>query len=254
MGGAHGMPVPPPTAQGRLLLAASLVVAMVLPSLTTAVYFVGLAADTAGPNGVQLVAFAGGKVAQFVLPLLVVLLLQRRLPRPRRPRFDGLALGAGFGLLVVAAMFALYYGWLADSSILSSAPDRVWAKVTQLGLNYAPGIYWVVAAGYAVGHALFEEYYFRWFIFGQLRKLLPFAPAAVVASVAFMAHHVILLYVYLPGNFFRAAVPLSLCIAVGGLFWCWLYERTGTIYSAWVSHGIIDAAIFVLGWILLQRA
>jgi hypothetical protein len=69
-----------------------------------------------------------------------------------------------------------------------------------------------------------------------------------------MAHHVILLYVFLPDHFFVAVVPFSLCIAVGGAFWAWLYERTGAIYSAWVSHGIIDAAIFGLGWVLLSRA
>ena len=88
---------------------------------------------------------------------------------------------------------------------------------------------------------------------GRLRTLLPFTPAAVLSALAFMAHHVVLLYVYLPKYFFVAAVPFSLCIAVGGFFWAWLYERTGTIYSAWVSHGIVDAALFALGWVLMQR-
>jgi membrane protease YdiL (CAAX protease family) len=137
--------------------------------------------------------------------------------------------------------------------MLVSTPQLVREKVAQLGLN-SPVRYGLLLVGYAVVHSLFEEYYFRWFIFGHLRKLLPFAPAAVVSSLAFMAHHVILLYVFLPDYFLIAAVPFSLCIAAGGAFWAWLYERTGAIYSAWISHGIVDAAIFGLGWILLNRA
>jgi membrane protease YdiL (CAAX protease family) len=190
---------------------------------------------------------------QFLVPLLVVWLLQRRVPWPERPRFGGMVTGAASGLLVAAGIFALYYGWLANSRILAGAPDAVREKVTQLGLA-SPARYWLLAAAYTFGHSLFEEYYYRWFVFGYLRKLMPLAPAAIASSLAFMAHHVILLYVLLPGQFLVAAVPLSLCIAVGGAFWCWLYERTGTIYAAWVSHGIVDAAIFVLGWILLRRA
>jgi uncharacterized protein len=234
-------------------LAAALGCAMVLPSLTTYLYFIGLATDTGAANLAQQVAYVTGKIIQFLLPLAVVLLLEKRLPLPQRPRLKGLPAAVGFGLLVAAAMFGLYYGWLAHSQILVNAPERVREKVTQLGLSH-PASYWVLAAGYVFGHSLFEEYYFRWFIFAYLRKLLPFTPAVLVASLAFMAHHVILLYVYVPGRFFEAVVPLSLCIAVGGAFWSWLYERMGSIYAAWVSHGIVDAAIFVLGWILLRRA
>jgi membrane protease YdiL (CAAX protease family) len=203
-------------------------------------------------NPAQQVAYAAGKIVQFLLPLVVVWLVERRLPRPQCPRFEGLFLGTASGLVVAAGIFGLYYGWLVNSPILASAPERVREKVTQMGLA-SPLSYWLLAAAYTLGHSLFEEYYFRWFVFGYLRKLMPFTPAAIASSLAFMAHHVILLYVFLPGKFLVAAVPLSLCIAVGGAFWCWLYERTGTIYAAWVSHGIVDAAIFVLGWILLQR-
>jgi uncharacterized protein len=241
------------TPQRRLVLALALAFAMVLPTLITWLYFVALVTDKDVQNPAQQVAYAGGKVVQFLLPLVVVWLVERRLPRPQRPHFGGLLPGAASGLLVAAAMFGLYFGWLANSPILAGAPERVREKVAQMGLA-SPASYWLLAAAYTLGHSLFEEYYYRWFLFGYLRKLTPLGPAAIASSLAFMAHHVILLYVFLPGQFLVAAVPLSLCIAVGGAFWCWLYERTGTIYAAWVSHGIVDAAIFVLGWILLRRA
>jgi membrane protease YdiL (CAAX protease family) len=242
-----------PNAKSRAFLAFALVVAMTLPSLVTWLYFIVLVTDKDTQNSAQLAASAAGKVVQLLLPIVVIWFLEKRVPRPQRPRFDGIVLGAAFGLLISAAIFVLYYIWLADSPMLATTPQRVREKVTQLGLN-SPLKYASLLVGYVVLHSLFEEYYFRWFIFGHLRKLLPFLPAVVISSLAFMAHHVILLYVIFPNYFFTAAVPFSLCVAVGGAFWAWLYERTGAIYSAWISHGIIDAAIFGLGWVLLSRA
>jgi membrane protease YdiL (CAAX protease family) len=236
----------------RIFPTLALLVAMTLPTAVTYLYFIALATDANQPNPVQQVVYSAGKVVQFSLPLVVVWLLERRFPWPSRPRSDGMILGTSFGLLVAGGMLCLYFGWLADSWILGNTPQLVKAKITQIGLT-SPVSYWSLAAFYTVGHSLCEEYYYRWFIFGQLRKMLSFRPAALLASLAFMAHHVILLYHFLPKSFFIAVVPFSLGIAVGGAFWAWLYERTGTIYAAWVSHGIVDAAIFVLGWILLQR-
>ena len=40
---------------------------------------------------------------------------------------------------------------------------------------------------------LLEEYYWRWFLFGGLRRSMPVAAAVVLSSLAFTAHHVILL-------------------------------------------------------------
>ncbi len=236
----------------RSLLVAALVFGMVLPTVVTYGYFIVLAPDKDAQNPLQQVAFGTGKAIQFLLPLLAVFVIERHWPRLERPRFEGILLGAGFGLLVTAALFGLYYGWLAESPVLGNAPDRVREKIDQFRLH-TPVRYFLFAAVYVVGHSLFEEYYFRWFLFGRLRTLLPFTPAAVLSALAFMAHHVIVLYVYLPNYFFDAVVPFALCIAVGGFFWAWLYERTGTLYAVWVGHGIVDAAIFALGWVLLQR-
>jgi membrane protease YdiL (CAAX protease family) len=114
-----------------------------------------------------------------------------------------------------------------------------------------PARYALLALFIVVAHSLLEEYYWRWFVFGHLRQLMRWTPALVLASLAFMAHHVIVLYVYLPGKFWSAALPLSLAIAVGGAVWAWLYERSGGIWSPWLSHLLIDAGIFIIGWDLL---
>jgi membrane protease YdiL (CAAX protease family) len=66
-----------------------------------------------------------------------------------------------------------------------------------------------------------------------------------------MAYHVVLLFPFFAGKFLTLVMPLSLGIAVGGAVWAWLYERTGSIYAPWLSHLIIDVAIFAVGYDLI---
>lgn len=37
---------------------------------------------------------------------------------------------------------------------------------------------------------------------------------------------------------------LTLAVAVGGAFWAWLYHRSGSLLGPWISHMLVDAAIF----------
>ena len=75
--------------------------------------------------------------------------------------------------------------------------------------------------------------------------------ALLISSLGFMAHHVLLLATYFswssPAMYF-----FSLSVAVGGAAWGWLYERTGSLYGAWFSHLLVDAAIFVIGFAIVH--
>jgi membrane protease YdiL (CAAX protease family) len=103
---------------------------------------------------------------------------------------------------------------------------------------------------YSIAHSLLEEYYWRWFVFSQLRRLIPLAPAIVVSALGFTAHHVLVL-----AHYFGWTSPLTLLfsasVAVGGAFWAWLYERTGSLLGPWLSHLVIDAGIFFIGFKLV---
>src|SRR5262249_22023903 len=108
----------------------------------------------------------------------------------------------------------------------------------------------LLAGFIAVIHSVLEEYYWRWFVFGRLRRLIRPASAAALASLAFMGHHVVVLAVFIPGweRFFTLALPLAFGLGVGGAVWSWLYHRSGSIYAAWISHLIIDASIMAVGY------
>ena len=72
----------------------------------------------------------------------------------------------------------------------------------------APARYVVLAAFLAVVHSLLEEYYWRWFVFGRLRRLVSSPAAILISSLAFMAHHVVVLGRFFPNDFWPAAVRL----------------------------------------------
>jgi membrane protease YdiL (CAAX protease family) len=230
-----------------------LLLAMLGPTVAAQVYFVMLASTGQTPqeaNPALQACYGGSKVVQFALPVLWLGWWQGQRLRPGKLNFDGLTLGLGFGLLVVAAMLGLYFGALKNSPLLVGTPAQLRAKIADFGMG-TPFKFVLMGAFISVVHSLLEEYYWRWFVFGELRKLMPVTFAIVLSSFAFMGHHVVVLAVYLPEHFWRAAVPFSLAVAIGGMVWAWLYYRTGSIWSAWLSHLVIDVGIMIVGYDLL---
>jgi membrane protease YdiL (CAAX protease family) len=237
-----------PAARDSLALA----FAMLLPTAMAWLYFVALASEDRQANLVLVLAFGAGKLLQFSFPAVYVWRFERQRLRPALPGIRGLVAGVGFGLLVAAAALGLYYGWLRHSPLLAGAPEKIYHKLESFGCT-TPARFVALAGFIAVGHSLLEEYYWRWFVFGWLRRYLVLPVAIGLSSLAFMAHHVIVLGVYFPGQFWTLAVPFSLGVAVGGAVWAWLYARTGSLYAAWLSHLLIDAAIMVVGYDMVAR-
>ncbi len=223
--------------------ACGLAFALGFPTLVTMLYFVWL---TEGPGGVQQAAYGLGKVLQFAFPAFWVLAVQRRRLGLRLPGGAGLIEGATFGLAIFGTMMALYHLWLQPSGLLDPAIEPIRQKVASFGVRGPLGFF-ALGAFYSMAHSLMEEYYFRWFVFGQLRRLVSVPAAIVVSSLGFMGHHVVVL-----GTFFGYASPLtwlfSLAVAVGGAAWAWLYHRSRSLYGPWLSHLIIDAAIYTIGY------
>jgi uncharacterized protein len=229
--------------------------ALLFPSVMTWLYFVVLAKPEGGSeaNPAMQIIYGAGKLLQFSLPVLAALAFERRWPRPSMPHLRGLGWGLGFGLVVAAGILALYFGALRGTDYLQQTPAKLQAKLQEFDLA-TPAGFVLLAVFISAIHSLFEEYYWRWYVFGNLERLLPLAPAIAISALGFMGHHVIVLAMYFPGRFFTLALPLSLCVAGGGVAWAWLYHRSGSIYAPWLSHMLIDAAIMVVGYDLMFHA
>jgi membrane protease YdiL (CAAX protease family) len=220
---------------------------LVFPMAITWGYFIFAARYS---TGVQQTTYLVVKTIQFAFPLVWTLIVLGESLKFRRPTADGLMLGVVFSLAVVGAGWLLFDLVMRDKSAFAAAAPRIHEKIAQFGID---SLWKYAALGffYSLIHSLLEEYYWRWFVFRQLRQLVPLWPAIVVSALAFMGHHVILLHV-----FFKEAPILawlfSAAVAIGGVFWAWLYERTGSIYSTWLSHLLIDAGIFWVGYHLVR--
>ena len=159
------------------------------------------------------------------------------------------AVGILFGVFGAAAGSAFYQFVLHDLAVLHVVQGVAEEKARALGLQSLI-IYVFFGAFYTVFHSLLEEYYWRWFVFGQLRMMFPFRASLLISSIGFTAHHIIVL-----GTYFGYAHPLTwvfaLCVGIGGGVWAWMYERSGSLLAPWISHAVIDAAIFFIGYLMI---
>jgi membrane protease YdiL (CAAX protease family) len=245
-----------PAASGALVREwVALIFAMTFPTVFAMAYFIALArtgADAAEPGGspAMQAIYGTGKVVQLLFPI-AYLALTGSAVGPRRPSFAGLSWGLAFGLFTAFLILGIYHSPLRDVFVTDNTAAMVRDKVADMAGGVTPGRFLLLAVFLSVLHSLLEEYYWRWFVFGRLRLVTPVVVAAILSSLAFMAHHVVILHVFLPGRFWSATVPLSLAIAVGGGVWAWLFHRTGSIYSPWLSHMMVDMAIMAVGYQML---
>jgi len=233
-------------------------VALLYPVAYTYVYFIGMAG---APQLLQQAVYSGGKILQFALPLLWIGWLRlrgkdgtvRSVPDTRQTPFSlgrSLTIALGFSLLTVLAIGLIGGLWLLPAGYLKAAGQAIQDRIVPFGIT-TPWRYAALGIFYSVLHSFLEEYYWRWFAFRQLRRLTALAPAAILSGIAFAAHHVLVL-----GMFFGWTSPLAWLaggsVAVGGAFWAWIYERSGRLGIAWLSHMLIDIGVFGMGYWMIM--
>lgn len=232
----------PPTYLSLVLVSLGLV----LPTLVTWVYF--LALDGA-QREYQQAAFVIGKSIQFGLPLVALWLLGGR-AWPKAIHARGLIAGGLFGLAVGGAMVAVYFLAFKPAGTLAPAAAAVRTKVQTLGGASLPAFV-ALALFYSVVHSLLEEYYWRWFAFGRLAEMCRLPLAIGVSAVAFSSHHILVLAHYFGWTTWMTWLSVA-SVATGGAVWAWLYWRTRSLLGPWLSHALVDAAIFFIGYDIMK--
>lgn len=233
-------------------------IAILLPTVMTWIYFVQLAGQGTFTRNIYLVS----KVALGLLPIGWYLWLRYRsmrdenltpspLPKPRHEL--SFRLGLDFGLFTIAIILVIYYVFLKGTGLLNETTVIIHGKLQDAGIR--TGLAFVIMAGFlSILHSAFEEYYWRWFIFGRLRSAVPWLLAALISSTGFMLHHILVLWAFLPGHYGWIMVILfSLGVGFGGFIWCCIYQYTGSLLGAWVAHLCADLAIMWCGWDIIAK-
>lgn len=164
------------------------------------------------------------------------------------PRRGGFGVGAALGLVISAIIIGGY--WLLGDVIVDR--EHLQEVGGRNGLD-DPARYLLLVAYLTVINAALEEYVWRWFVFRQCESAMQGWRAAgmvaVFASAAmFTLHHFIALKLQFG---WTVTVLGSLGVFVGGATWSWLYLRYRSIWPAYLSHAMVDVAVFVVGWWLL---
>ena len=189
--------------------------------------------------------FTACKVWLLLFPLAWWRLVEGGALSFRMARVSGLTAGALSGLVISLVILGAFF--LGGAQLVSR--PHLAARLAAFGLDrlwrYAAGAaYWILV------NSLLEEYVWRWFCTRQCEVIWS-RPAAIALSAVFFAlHHAVALSAYMtPG-------PVLLCsagIAVGGALWSWLYLRYRTIWPGYVSHALVDLAVFAAGaWVLFS--
>jgi CAAX protease family protein len=236
----------PTPAPNRKLVWFGAIFALVYPTLMTWFYFVY---STRFPTNMQQAVYLTGKGIQFVFPLVWVWAVLREPLIQNRPSARGVPLAILFSATVVGSSWFVFNSYLRTTSVFADAAPQIQKRLAMLGIDTV-GKYVLLGVFYSLFHSLLEEYFWRWFAFGQLRRVVRLWPAILLSALAFMGHHVVVL-----GRFFQnemwVGLLLSSAVTVGGAFWAWLYDRTGSLLGPWIGHLMIDAGIFWVGYELI---
>ena len=231
----------------RELSWAVLIPALVIPLLGSLVYFVWFPDGEIGRG-----AYTATKIFLLVYPLLFLRWiglggLTRREERPAPwPSWKTVIWsGLGSGALIAGVGALLMLTPLGD--LVRAGAGEVGEHADDLGFRRH---FILFAVFLSVIHSGLEEFYWRWFVYGQIRRKCPRWAGHTIASVGFAAHHLVVTAQFFP---LALALFLTACVAVGGLIWTLMYERQGTLVGAWLSHFGVDVLLMVVGYQLLMR-
>ncbi|HBL39486.1 TPA: hypothetical protein DDZ10_02335 [Candidatus Uhrbacteria bacterium] len=188
--------------------------------------------------------YGGVKSAMLALPFLAMLAGWRPdaflRGATRRDIFAGVSLGILF-FVIILGFFRLF------PDVFAQAFADALVRAQAFGIA-TPTLFIVVGLLFATLHSLFEEFYWRWFVFGALRSLTPHRTAIILSGLAFSLHHIVILLAFTTP---ALAVLFGLLVGALGSFWSFLYARRGTIITPWISHIIADLAIVVAAYVIL---
>ncbi len=215
-----------------------LLAACVVPGIASLFYFYWL-------DGTLLAKwiYLAAKFFIILFPVLAVREIKSFLATLKPQRTDVL-----YGLY--AALCILGAGALIINSplwqFISAGKAGVAAKVENFNLQDNFLLY---AAAISFIHSLIEEYYWRWFVFGQLNKRFTIYKAHMLAAGAFSLHHFVVCKFYFP---LTTALLLTFVVFCGGVLFSMLYNRRKSLPGAWMAHAAADMVIFYTGFLMLK--
>ncbi len=187
--------------------------------------------------------FALSKIWVFALPVIWLVAVDRKPLSWSRPKKGGFGVAALLGVVMSAAV-VLVYSFRPDETLNT---ERLRTAVLAVGLD-SPGKYLAGAAYWIAVNSVLEEYVWRWFVVRQIRAISTASVAVAGSAAAFTVHHVVAMQVFLSWPLVALA---STGIFLGAATWSWCYVRFQSVWPGYLSHAIVDVAVFAVGYTVL---
>jgi membrane protease YdiL (CAAX protease family) len=187
--------------------------------------------------------FFATKLWILLIPALWFLAVEKGKFSFSKPRHGGFGVAAALGILISTIILIVYL----TAGRLLIEPQTVRKMAENTGLAN-PSIYFAGAAYWILVNSVLEEYVWRWFVVKQCRAFMPAGAAIAVSAMCFTLHHLIAMQVFF--SWLVVAVA-SAGIFVGGVIWSWCYLRYESIWPGYLSHAIVDLAVFAIGYHLI---
>lgn len=155
-----------------------------------------------------------------------------------------IVLGLGMGTLFFITIFSVFQ---AFPDLLSKAFADARPRAETFGIA-TPAAFIIAGLFFSVIHSLFEEFYWRWFVFGAMQTFVRRNAAIVLSGFAFSLHHIVVLLAFTTPFL---ATLFGLAVGAVGSVWAYLTSRRGNIVAPWISHILADLAIVTIGYLLL---
>ena len=160
-----------------------------------------------------------------------------------RPKKKGLLPAIGLGVGIYAVILGGYFllsPFFDFSQIAGALTEN--AGVTKNNFLY-------VSLYISFANSFLEEFFFRGFVFTNLKRHAGRKLAYVFSATAFSLYHVAMMI----GWFSPALFLLVMAgLMAGGMIFNYLNEKLDTIYCSWLTHMFANFAINTIGFILLQ--
>jgi membrane protease YdiL (CAAX protease family) len=184
------------------------------------------------------------------LPLILLIWLSRK-ALSIEFSVKGLLPALTFALAVGLGVYGLSQSQAFLDLLGPSTGNNIAEKLTAFGITSKSGF--IFLAGFTcLFNSFFEEIFWRWGIFRLANGKCGFHKAALLSSLCFSLHHLVVLLKYFPKeNVVALAILFSLFTSIGGYFWCWHYKKWKSLSSLWLSHLLIDVWIMIFAYSLI---
>ena len=184
------------------------------------------------------------KVSLFLLVPLVASKLDRNVSylSSLRPKKKGLLFAVFLGICVYGLIVGAYFATrgIFDFSKIAGSLTR---DMGVTGENFL-----FVSLYISFVNSFLEEFFFRGFVFNNLKSSGGRTVAYSVSALTFSLYHVAMMVGWFSPVLFALVV---LGLAAGGVIFNFLNEKTDTVYCSWLTHMFANFAINTIGFMLL---